>query len=1376
MSFEDDEYWEAEYSDQAVGYADNTAIAHDRYAYVDRPVPSRNGSGGGGSWDDDADDDPEGYDELAVRRQRRQRSNAQSASREQRIRAAFDADRPSWLDDPAFAGRGGRGGPRTGEVDRDPDRRSPAPAPDDWDEQGDDWDTAQDEWEAPAADWDEPRDRRRATTAEVGDWDPRDDGPIRRPGGRRTGGGPSGYEGPPADRPASGRARVPEQPVSDPPLDLYLPPKRRNGSGDGADGEGRPDVRSGDPRSGDGFGRATVRPGDRPDDGDDSGWADEAPRRGGRARRGDEAAWADEPGRRVVPGRDDTRRGDRPGPNQRPADWADDSQGPVGWAGNDGRAVDRTDSDRRTGGRSGRTDRREPGWTDQPRRATGWAGQPGPESGWAERADGETWAEQADGATWAEQADGATWAEQADGATWAGQGDRESRWEQQDEREVRWEEQDARGTGWADRAERDRREGGQSRRDRPGGQAWPEDDVPAARRDPRGYGDRSRRGPADDDRRGGPRTGDRRDDVLHGELLPPDPRRHRPQPGEPAAGPGTSPEQYDAPHPGQGGPGWTGGPFPGPGFPGWTGPGFPGPWGPGFAGPGWDGPPWERPGYGAPGWTPPGRPPEFAQRDATPLADRPAAVEPDDDERWSPAPTARGSSAVADPRRDTPDDAERWDDDREPYSGHWGTEPATRPGHAADPDRYDRPFAPAARDYDEPGYDRPADPAVREYDRPLDPAARMRPERGDGDGGRDERRAEPQSADTGPRVLSKASPPTAPRIISKATPPPAPRVIKKAEPPATPRVVGTPSQVGPARVIPPAPPAVPPGVSPAAITNPSGTVPAAAPTSPVPAPAETGIPVSPAPAGTPSAQSPATSPDPRPASGVPGGAPVPRVRPPVPPPGASPAGDHSVPGAARSAAPPSGTSPRAVPPPVVPAAAPAPPAVPPRAAPPPAAAQAAAPQAAPQAAPSHAAPGSVVPAAAAPPPAVPGTSPSGASPSGVDRRGAAPPDPTAPAAGPVKAAQTHPAPVPPAPATTPPPAGGRPSVQTAAGDVPLKPVARLATSGPDTTPRRYADAGLSGGWFTSHADAQPAAPDATAAPVAAGGVAAPSPDRAADTPGMTVDLDITDMLTNLATGQQPVVVPHPTLPADEEPADGAGDTTAERPEPSVMARPAPDEPKAPARPLKPLSAEDLAAIRWRLDGGTLREVVDDRDALRELGARLDEPLAGEADHATRAGLLSVRAEVYRLLDELGMAAAASRLALSHAESSGDVQAIVIAQAELAHVLRLRGDHAEADRLFEVAASSEAPPVLRSVVHENAGRSCFDQGRHMEALDHFARAIRLGDPEDLDLVERIDVSLEAVYIHVLRDGWGPYPRLRREILGAAADRPAPATTG
>ena len=253
---------------------------------------------------------------------------------------------------------------------------------------------------------------------------------------------------------------------------------------------------------------------------------------------------------------------------------------------------------------------------------------------------------------------------------------------------------------------------------------------------------------------------------------------------------------------------------------------------------------------------------------------------------------------------------------------------------------------------------------------------------------------------------------------------------------------------------------------------------------------------------------------------------------------------------------------------------------------------------------------------------------------------------------------------------------------------------------------------------------------------------------------------------------------------DQSAADGSGQAAPEgsgsadasgdwRSAPSRVAGPEPAEPAEPARPVKTLSAADLEAIRWRLDGGTLREVVDDPEALRELGARLDEPLAEEQDHVARAGLLSVRAEVYRLLGELGMAAAASRLALAHAESAATSQAIVIAQAELAHVLRLRGDFAEADRLFEEAASSETPEVLRSVVHENAGRSCFDQGRQMEALDHFARAIRLGAPDDLDLVERIGVCLEAVYIHVLRDGWGPYPRLRREILGPMrGPHPAP----
>ncbi len=457
--------------------------------------------------------------------------------------------------------------------------------------------------------------------------------------------------------------------------------------------------------------------------------------------------------------------------------------------------------------------------------------------------------------------------------------------------------------------------------------------------------------------------------------------------------------------------------------------------------------------------------------------------------------------------------------------------------------------------------------------------------------------------------------------------------------------------------------------------------------------------------------------------------------------------------------------------------------------------------------PAAAAPATAPPAAGPPAAAPPVTSPPRTAPSATS-----PPAPPAPA--PVVPAPRNPDQNTTGPDRSPQPAAGdasqgradapqgyrpTPDSPTQAGPTP---VAELASSGPDTEPRRYADAELGNTWFATKKAAEPeperSEPDE------------PEQHHGAETPaGVVLDLDITGLLSGFgvpagapdgeepahaaqepaeqeaaeqepaeqaateqtATEQtadvrtpaeqtadehksEPVNADHPDAGTDWRTAARADDGT-ERPDPA---------PDAADRLVKPLSAADLEAIRWRLDGGTLREVVDDREALLELGDRLDGPLSEDQDTVTRAGLLSVRAEVYRLLGELGMAAAASRLALVHAETSGDVQSIVIAQAELAHVLRLRGDFAEADRLFEEAASSEAPEALRSVVHENAGRCCFDQGRHMEALDHFARAVRLGPLDDTELVERIDVCLEAVYIHVLRDGWGPYPRLRREILG------------
>src|SRR3712207_2112589 len=131
------------------------------------------------------------------------------------------------------------------------------------------------------------------------------------------------------------------------------------------------------------------------------------------------------------------------------------------------------------------------------------------------------------------------------------------------------------------------------------------------------------------------------------------------------------------------------------------------------------------------------------------------------------------------------------------------------------------------------------------------------------------------------------------------------------------------------------------------------------------------------------------------------------------------------------------------------------------------------------------------------------------------------------------------------------------------------------------------------------------------------------------------------------------------------------------------------------------------------------------------------------------------------------AAATARLALAHGEAGEEPQAVALARAELAQVLRLRGEYRQADALFDAIVNADVPDTVRSVAHENAGRCCVDQGRYLEAFDHFGRAMRLGDPEDLDLIARLEVCLDAVYIRVLRDGWGPSPRLSAEIHADAA---------
>ncbi|MET7669330.1 WG repeat-containing protein [Micromonospora luteifusca] len=194
----------------------------------------------------------------------------------------------------------------------------------------------------------------------------------------------------------------------------------------------------------------------------------------------------------------------------------------------------------------------------------------------------------------------------------------------------------------------------------------------------------------------------------------------------------------------------------------------------------------------------------------------------------------------------------------------------------------------------------------------------------------------------------------------------------------------------------------------------------------------------------------------------------------------------------------------------------------------------------------------------------------------------------------------------------------------------------------------------------------------------------------------------------------------------------------------------------------------LAAYRWRLDPVTLREELTEPDDLRAIRRRLTEKLGSAIDNRARARLLSLRAVTSRILGDLDDALADGRLALTYAEATGELRRTALAQARLAHVLRWRGSFAEADQLFAQANSVELPDRLRAALHEHAGRSCYDQGRLMEACQHFEQALDLRGAGDAELLDRIRVALDAVTARATTDGFGPYRRGRDEVLDR--DRP------
>ncbi|MEU8393368.1 WG repeat-containing protein [Micromonospora sp. NPDC048843] len=394
-------------------------------------------------------------------------------------------------------------------------------------------------------------------------------------------------------------------------------------------------------------------------------------------------------------------------------------------------------------------------------------------------------------------------------------------------------------------------------------------------------------------------------------------------------------------------------------------------------------------------------------------------------------------------------------------------------------------------------------------------------------------------------------------------------------------------------------------------------------------------------------------------------------------------------------------------------------------------------------------PASVTPVSAppAPPVSAPPAAPVSSPPASATAPASAPP---ASAAAPVSAPPlptAAPVSAPPAPTAAPvsaPPASAQPYSAAPVSAPPA--AAQPSSAAPSSAPPAPAPAPVS-------------APPASTPPPTAAPVSGP-PASVVPTSGPPVSVVPT-------SGPPASVVPTSGPPASAVPgprsgSDGENEPVSPPPDdaPPVVTRPSLADPGDPE--------QVLAAYRWRLDPITLREELTEPDDLRAIRRRLTEKLGSAVDNRARARLLSLRAVASRILGDLDDALADGRLALTYAEATGELRRTALAQARLAHVLRWRGDFAEADQLFAQANSVELPDRLRAALHEHSGRSCYDQGRLMEACEHFEKALDLRGAGDAELLDRVRVALDAVTVRAEADGFGAYPRGRDEVLDR--DRP------
>lgn len=192
----------------------------------------------------------------------------------------------------------------------------------------------------------------------------------------------------------------------------------------------------------------------------------------------------------------------------------------------------------------------------------------------------------------------------------------------------------------------------------------------------------------------------------------------------------------------------------------------------------------------------------------------------------------------------------------------------------------------------------------------------------------------------------------------------------------------------------------------------------------------------------------------------------------------------------------------------------------------------------------------------------------------------------------------------------------------------------------------------------------------------------------------------------------------------------------------------------------------LAAYPWRLDPETLREVIDDRPDLVAAREGLTSELAGTVGDAALARLYGLRSVAHRLLGDVDEALADGQRAVDHAAATGSLRRTAIARARLAHAYQRAGDFAAADREYALASSDDLPARLRAAVHQRAGTCCFEQGRYIEACEHFEKALALHPDADAEFVGVVETGLEAVLTAAAK-GWGPYRRTRPELLGQPA---------